>query len=245
MVKVNRKKLLKEPDEFLTFSGRALAWSKANLRLLLFGGSGVILLLALVLGIQTYLNHRATAASEALGRVFNAYQAVLAGAADQKLSQGAVEGLEKVAQEYGATLSGQQARLALGNLFAHLGEYQKAQKVFQGLLEEAGLPGDLQALAYLGMGLAWEGLQKYGEAAEAFASAAKAAGPSLAAQAGMEQARALEAAGDKAGAERLYRAMLKAGANRGQGPGARLRLAAMGLDPEEMLSAPELPTSKK
>jgi tetratricopeptide (TPR) repeat protein len=245
MAKVSRKKLLKEPDEFLSFSGRALAWSKANLRTLTWAGSALVAVLALVLGIQAYLNHRNAQAAQDLGRIFGAYSAALAGQLEAKQNELVGQALEAVAQEYSATPAGQQARLALGNLYLSTGSYEAAAKTFAILSEEPRLAATLQPLAQLGLGQALEGQKKYPEAAEAYAAAARLAGPNLAAQARLDQARVLEAAGNQAAALGLYRQLLKEPPDRGLMAVARARLVALDQDPDQAPTPPEVPTSKK
>lgn len=55
--KVTRKELLKTPDEFLTFSGRAIAFFSAHRRELQYLGIGLVSLAVIYLAGQTYLNY--------------------------------------------------------------------------------------------------------------------------------------------------------------------------------------------
>lgn len=244
MVKVNRKKLLKEPDEFLTFSSRAMHWAKSNLRVLIWAGSAMVAALALVVGIQTYLNQRNAQAASDLGRVFGAYQAALSGQLDESQLVLVVQALEAVAGEYSATPAGQQARLAYGNLHLQMNAYEQAARAFSLLADEPRLPATLQPMAHLGLGQALEGQKKYPEAAEAYAAAARLAGPNLAAQARLDQARVLEAAGNQGAALGLYRQILKE-ADRSLQASARSRLVALNQDPDQAPAAPEVPTTRK
>lgn len=243
--KVDRKKLLKEPDEFLTFSSRAMRWGKDNARLLVLVGGAAVVVLGAVVGIQSYLSFRNATAAEALAQVFPHYQATLTGQASPEQTATAREGLEKVGREYGATPSGQQARLALANLLLQTGEYEKAAKGFQSLADDADLPAPLLPLALKGMGQALEGSKKYTEAAEAYALAAKAGGLTKAGGLSLDQARALEAAGEKEAAVGLYRRLAADGKDKGLTFAAKLRLAQLGVAPEAATpAAPEVPRSE-
>lgn len=241
MVKVNRKKLLKEPDEFLSFSDRAVRWGKENSRLLTLVGGAAVVVLGAVVGIQAYLSYRNNTAAEALSLVFPHYQATLTGQASPEQTTAAREGLEKIGRDYGATPSGQQARLALANLLLQMGEYDKAAKGFQGLADDADLPAPLLPLALKGMGQALEGGKKFTEAAEAYASAAKAGGPTLAHGLNLDQARALEGAGEKEAAVGLYRRLAGESKDKGLALMAKLRLAQLGVAPDAAPLAPEVP----
>jgi predicted negative regulator of RcsB-dependent stress response len=239
--KVDHKKLLKEPNEFLSFSGRAVRWGKDNSRLLILVGSAAIVVLGSVLSIQGYLSYRNSTAVKALAQVFPHYQATLAEQASPEQTATAREGLEKVGLYYGATPSGQQARLALANLLLQLDDYDKATKVFHGLADDADLPTLLLPLALKGMGQALEGNKKYTEAAEAYAAAAKAGGPILANSLGLDQARALEGAGEREAAIEIYRWLAEESKDKGLAFIAKLRLAHLGVSLD---AAPEVPRAK-
>lgn len=238
MAKVDRKKLLKEPDEFLTLSARVVSWGKENSRLLIMVGTAAIVVLGAVVGIQSYLAYRNNTASEALAAVFPQYQATLSGQADPEQLKAAREGLEKVSQTYGASPSGQQARLALANLLLQSGQYEQSAKVFHDLADDADLPGPLLPLAVMGYGQALEGSKKYTEAAEAYATAAKSSGPALANSLALDQARALEAGGEKNAAIAVYRGLAREGKDRNLALMAKLRLANLGVAPETAPPAP-------
>ena len=55
--KISRKELLKKEDEFITFSSRMIILAKEHSRELKFLGMGVVCLLLIYLGINTYLRY--------------------------------------------------------------------------------------------------------------------------------------------------------------------------------------------
>ena len=55
--KVSRKELLKGPDEFQTFSGKAIRLYKAHEKLFSYIGVGVVILVCVYLGINTYMKY--------------------------------------------------------------------------------------------------------------------------------------------------------------------------------------------
>jgi predicted negative regulator of RcsB-dependent stress response len=230
MAKVDRKKLLKQPDEFLTLSDRVIRWGKQNLKILTVGSTALVLAMAVTLGIQAYLNHRASQAGQALAGVFDDFAACMAGQADAGQAEAAVKGLAQVVEQYGATDAGMQARLALGELQLRQGQADKAEKTLAALGEEPDLPPHLAPLALAALGRSQEQRGKFAEAAEAYANAIKAAGPQQAVLYRLDRARVLEAAGDKPQAEALYRGLLKQAKDSLLAQMARQRLVAMGLE---------------
>lgn len=245
MAKLDRKKLLKEPDEFLTVSDRVVKWGKVNLKLLVVTGSALVLAISLTLGIQTYLNHRANQAGQALAAVFDDFIACLVGQADAAQVEAASKGLSQVVEQYGATEAGMQARLALGELWLRQGQAEKAEKALASLSEEPDLPSTMAPLALAALGRSQEQRSKYAEAAEAYANAAKAAGPQQAAIYRLDRARVLEGVGDKAKAEEIYRDLAQQAKDPLIGQTARQRLAALGLDAGPQTPAPEAKPAAK
>ena len=208
MAKVDRKKLLNEPDEFITFSDKAVRWIQANLKIVLVGVGAVVVILSAVIGTRAYIDHREDTAANSLAPVMSNYGALLSQDADQAQLKQAEEALAQLVAEYGATTAGMQARLALGSLQAEKGKWQKALDTYTALCDEEELPPDFKPLAYRGKGQALEGLKKYGQAAEAYAEAGRMAGPNQAMAFKFDRARVLAADGKKDEAKALYREVL-------------------------------------
>ena len=208
MARVDRKKLLNEPDEFITFSDKAVRWIQENLKKVLIGVAVVTICLAAVIGTKAYIEHREISAANALAPVMSNYGALLSKEADQAQLKAAEDALARLVAEYGATTAGMQARLALGSLQAEKGKWQKALETYTALCDEQDLAEDFKPLAFRGKGQALEGLKKYNEAAEAYAEAERMSGPNQAMALKMDRARVLGAAGKKDQAKALYRQIL-------------------------------------
>lgn len=71
---MTRKELLKEPDEFITFTGRTISWAKANTKALTYGGYGLLAALLLIIGYGYYQDNRSKVSSELLGESLLRYQ---------------------------------------------------------------------------------------------------------------------------------------------------------------------------
>lgn len=251
MAKIDRKKLLKGPDEFITFSEGALKWAEGHVKLIVIIVSSLVLALAGGLSLKAYVDYRDNAASQALGSSFEQYLLALSSKEDSKKIEAAEAALAKVVEEYGATPAGSQARLALGNLLLEQGRWVKAESAFRVLCEDPELAPELSPLAWQGLAQSLEGQKKFGDAAEAYQDAARVAGPSLSVMFKLDQARVLAAKGDKPEAEKLYRQVMKANLTPGIQQIARAALVSLGGDPvaeEEMKNdkaASEVKETKK
>ena len=250
MAKMDRKKLLKEPDEFITFSEKAVKWGESHVKLIIIIASALVLVIAGGLSLNAYLDYRDNQASQALGSAFNQYVLALNDQEGSKKLEAAEAALAKVVAEYGATPAGLQARLALGNLLLERAQWSKAESAFRALCEEPDLAPELAPLAYQGLALSLEGQKKFGEAVEAYQDAARVAGPSLAVMFKLDQARVLAAKGDKAGAEKLYRQVMNSNLTPGSQQMARAALVSLGGDPtaaggSEKAAAPQAKEAQK
>jgi predicted negative regulator of RcsB-dependent stress response len=237
MAKVNRKKLLKEPDEFLTFSDKAIAWSKENAKLLMGAAAVLVGVVAAWVIIGTYLQHRQDEAADALAGSFESYAKAVEGKADPSQEKAARQSLAKVVEKYGATPAGIQARLALGDLLVEKGKYPEAEKVLNELCEEADLPPAMRPLAWHGLGLSLEGQKKYAEAAKAYESAMREAGPTLRNSYRLDLARVQEAAGEKEAAIKSYSDAVAQPPDPTSLDMVRSRLVALGVDPATLSGA--------
>lgn len=229
--KVDRKKLLKEPDEFLTLSSRVIRWSRKNLQTVLWSATAVALAAAAVLGVKAYFDWREQKAAAELAPVMTAYIAMVEGQSQQPQSAKLAAELQRVTAAYGSTPAGLQARLALGDLRLSLGQYVQAAEVLHALTQEEGLSAELAPLAWHGLGQALEGSKNYAKAAEAYAQAISLAGPNMGRLFKLDRARVLKAAGDGKAAAQIYRELLATPAPPAVQERARAALVAMGLEP--------------
>ncbi len=231
MSKVNRRKLLKEPDEFLTFSEQAVQWCQENTRIVIYVVVLAVLAVGFGVGFKAYLDHRAEQAAAAMDQAFDTFAVAVKGKGGKAMTQAALRGLDRVVESYGATPAGIQARLALGALLLEKGKFKQAIPVFQELTQDTDTPQELLPLAWHGLGVALEGAKRYQEAAEAYAAAIAAAGPNLALGFRLDQARVLAAAGKREQAARYYRQVMKDAAGKTLAQVAKASLVDMGLDP--------------
>ena len=232
MAKINRKELLRKPDEFQTFSERAVKWVRENQKKFYITLGGLVAAIALVVGIQTYLDYRVHAAANALSPAFQQYMNVVFGEKTPVKLAEAEKALGTITKEYGATPAGIQGRLALGNLLLEQGKWAESQKLFTELSEEPDLPAEFMPFALHGLGLSLEGQEKYTEAKDAYADAARISGPNEKTTYELAQARVLAAKGDKQAAADIYRNVVQNATDPDSAQIARESLVSLDLAPE-------------
>ena len=146
-VKVSRKKLLQEPDEFLSLSQRAWLWLHGNRDRAALIGVGIVAVVLLVVGVRAYgdraRGQRAAAVSGAVSRYVDA--------AGSGPSAETLQELATLAERHAGSAEGILARFFQAGSLATSGDADGARRIFTELSTGAGDVGVLSrvALAYL------------------------------------------------------------------------------------------------
>jgi tetratricopeptide (TPR) repeat protein len=153
---IDRKQLLKEPDEFFTTTGRVLEWVKAHTKETIYGLCAILGALIIISGYRYFDVKRAASASDLLGKTLNTYQIETA-------KSDAVQALGKVEADFKRLISdysGQPAgRLGL-IYYAHAGlaarQSDTAIDLYQRAMGHFGGDPSLTNILSLGLGAAYE-----------------------------------------------------------------------------------------
>ena len=173
--KITRKELLKEPDEFLTFSGQAILYIRENPRHAL---AVVILVVAcLVAGVayHTYRTHRETRshelflqASQDYEDAINATEPVPPEKLDKLLTR-----FDDIANNYGSLPSGEMALLYSGHVLALRKDYRGALKRYQQVEATQLAREGLRELFWYHIARTRMALKEYDQAADLFEKLSK------------------------------------------------------------------------
>ncbi len=217
-----RRKELRQPDEFVTLSRRAVAYAEENRTAFFMTVGGIVVLLAAILIFRAVRSNRETSASQAYAQA----HALL----DDKKYDDAATAFRQVADGYSSTSYANLAQLETGNALLLAGKVGEAAVEYQKFLD-AGAPTDyLRQLALVRLGHAQEQDGKVAEAGQAYAAAATMPGP-YAEEALAGQARIAEVAGDVATAKDLYTRFLEKFPESDRRALATSRLVALGGTP--------------
>lgn len=153
--KVSRKKLLKEPDEFISTTGRAIQYVKNHQRQVTGAALVVLLILLAGGGAFTYLRWQEGKALavqlEGLRIYQDAYRASQETPAAEKKEEykKALDKFKKSMAIYGWGKMIQMTQIFVGNCYAALKEYDLAQAAYSQSLDGPFRPVALNGLAYL------------------------------------------------------------------------------------------------
>jgi tetratricopeptide (TPR) repeat protein len=209
--RISRKQLLKEPDEFLTLSARALRFASENrkqLSYVLAGLVGAVLIGALV---GYFLNLSQRRAYRVFDEGLSHYLAQVSGretASDQQ--EIAKEKFAQTIERHSSTRAAELSLPLYGNMLYEAGSYDKAIEVYGQALDAFPEEQEMEKLVWNGLGYACEGKGEYRAALEWFTRIADAEGPFLKADAYFNLGRMYEAMGKEQDAREAYQRLVEA-----------------------------------
>jgi tetratricopeptide (TPR) repeat protein len=132
--KKTRKELLKEPDEFLTLSSRALGWFAQHKKEINVAVLAVLAVAVLFSGYVFYGNQQEAKAASLLAQALDKLERLGAGKPTPKIVQDVSEDFRRVFNDYGSRSNGSLARLIYANLCYETGDYQQAADLYKASL---------------------------------------------------------------------------------------------------------------
>jgi tetratricopeptide (TPR) repeat protein len=207
------RKDMKEPDAFQAMASQAAAWIVPHKKQVALGGAvvlAVLVIVALVLGIQSY---RTAAAGRAVAGLLETVNAPVLATPPQGFAaksfpddaarlKAVVEQAGPVIASYGSTAAGAVAVLARGDAHYGLKEWDAAAKDYELFLSSVSKDDNLRFAALEGLALVSEAKGDLAAALAGYERLAKEA-PKFADRADLERARVLAASGKAAEAKEL------------------------------------------
>lgn len=167
--KISRKQLLKEPDEFLTFSGKMIQFAVTHRNQLTIA---VVLVAAAVLIfslISFFAGKAEKKAFALLGQANEKYESVMAKSQDPKETLKAVEpDFQIILDEFAGYRGGEIARVQFANISLEGGDHKRAAELFGKALKDFGNKPSYRNLILNGLAYSHEGAENYEKAAEYF-----------------------------------------------------------------------------
>lgn len=165
--KITRKEFLRGPDEFLSFSARAVLFVRAHSRPFKYVGVLVATALVIYLGVHSYLNYENRKGQTAYNEALNALD-------EDQLLKGNPEKLrqwedlfKKVTDQHGLSKVSQLALPELAYLKFHEKKYDEAISLYREYLKEVPPKSPYPSLAKLALAACYEEKGELEKAAEA------------------------------------------------------------------------------
>jgi tetratricopeptide (TPR) repeat protein len=166
--KQTRKQLFKEPDEFITFSGKLIQWLTTYKQQAAFAAGAVFVLLVATAGFQAYLHHAENKASELLTESLAQYQTAMKANDPVRAYQTVEKSFARILDDYSARSMGKIAGFEFANICFQAGEFDKAISLYKTALEDFSNTPFYKNLILSSLGYAFEGKKDYDSAVKYF-----------------------------------------------------------------------------
>ena len=154
--KVSRKKLLKEPDEFITFSGKMIQFGMQYKKEITYTVLGAIALIVLIAGYRFFSIRSENKAMFLLNQAIAKYdKSIQAGDANQAYQKVAKD-FQTLLDQYGNKEGGKLASVTFANISFDAGEYQRSIELYKKALDHFIDHPILYSLILSGLGYAHE-----------------------------------------------------------------------------------------
>lgn len=137
--RVTRKQLLKEPDEFITFTGKMIQWSRTYRKQLVYGVVAVVLVAVGIGAFQQIRYHSDRRAFTRIDEVVSAYEQLKADKNADAAFQESVAGFDQVMQQADGRPAGVVAAARFAKIAYEAKAYQKAAQLYQLAIDQ--VPG--------------------------------------------------------------------------------------------------------
>lgn len=213
------RKEIKQPDEFITFSARAIEFAQAHTREIIIGVASVLALSLLIWAVSAYSNKKEAQASLLLAQAQALLQPISTQAqagqpvpaeakSDPEAAAQALALLQDVAENYKRTEASRVARILLGQRYYEEGDYDAAIDTYEAFLKKANPKPELKAMAREGLAYAHEAKGDFAQAAVCYEELSKSSLTNVQGWACLGMARCYERLGEEKKATDAYRTLL-------------------------------------
>ena len=227
--KVSRKELLKEPDEFLTASSRAVQFVRENPRTAAIGCAILVAVVVASVAVYSYLRYRQSTSHELFERAYRNYRTVVL--AQNQPSDKQLDVLFKqfdaIQSAYPSELAGERALLYSGHVLYMKKDYKGALDRYTRMKSTELVAEGLGGLVMYNIAMTRLALNEYEAAKNLFDQLSKDKDSPYRRDASASIGAIYEAMGKKKEAAQAYRQYLKMFPKAPDAPYVRARMAAL------------------
>jgi predicted negative regulator of RcsB-dependent stress response len=166
--KITRKQLLKEPDEFITFSGKLIQFARRHQKPLGLAAGAFFLCLMIVSGYSYYRAQTEKKAFGGLNAITKKYEAVRTEKGAEQAYAVVAGELERMVDKYGSTNAGRVARIVYANYSYHAKQYDQALASYQIIRNNSTQNRVLQSLMVSSLGYTYWQMSEFEPAIQQF-----------------------------------------------------------------------------
>jgi len=154
--RVTRKQLLREPDEFMTTTGRIIRWGQQYARPLAYAAGAFLILMVVIAGYRYFSNNAENKAFLLLDQAVGKYETQKAGMDVLAAYEAAREDFEYIIRKYDNTEGGKLATVVFAGISYDAGDAEKAIQLYGNALKYFKHDTTYQNFLWSGLGYAYE-----------------------------------------------------------------------------------------
>jgi tetratricopeptide (TPR) repeat protein len=166
--KVSRKKLLKEPDEFITFSGKLIQFGMQHQKQITYGIGILAALIVIVAGYRFFSARSENKAMLLLNQAVAKYEMTIKTGDANQAYQSVAEDFQNVLNQYENRDGGKLAGVIFANICFDAGEYNRSIELYTKALDDFKSQPIFLNLILSGLGYAYEQINENERAASYF-----------------------------------------------------------------------------
>ena len=165
---ITRKQLLKEPDQFITFSSRLIAFGQSHSRPLMITAGCLLAAVLILVTINQISNRNENKASELVRQAVAKYSAALQDTDAKAAFERVKPDFSEIFDRFGSKDATKVARISFGNMSYAAGDADTAIAMYQDALKDIGQTASLKNIVLNGLGYAYVLKENYPEAIRYF-----------------------------------------------------------------------------
>ena len=207
--RVTRKQLLKEPDEFITTTGRIIRWGRQYTRQVAYAVGAFLLFLVVITGYRYYANSSENRAFSLLDQAVGNYESKKTGMDALAAYEGVREEFETIIRKYDNTEGGKLATVVFAGISYDVDDAERAIQLYEAALTYFEKDPTYQNFLWSGLGYAYEKKQDVRMAISCFEKIAGGENPIVKDVALFNMGRLYHELGDTAKSIQAYERLTK------------------------------------
>lgn len=155
-VKLTRKQLLKEPDEFITTTGKLIRWAKEHEKKIAWSLGVIFVLLILIVGLNQVSKSNEKAAFDLYTKAMAKYDAAAADNGPQEAYDRVKDDFSEIIDKYSGKNGGKLARIAFADICYNAGDADTAIPMYKSAMDDFGGDPAFKQILINSLGYAYE-----------------------------------------------------------------------------------------
>jgi len=177
--KKTRKQLLKEPDEFITFTGKAITFVSGYQKQISYMLCTIVAVALIFFGYRFFAQRAETKAFTLLGQTQSKYDTLIKASSETAAYSQVSEAFQSIIKKYGGNAGGKLARVIYANMSYDARQYEKAIALYKQSLNDFKDDKFVYNMILSNLGHAYQSAEDRQNAAAFFEKAASAPDSSI------------------------------------------------------------------